>query len=330
MRHVTRGYIMTTKRINTINHFSVAVFSDGRKTVEELLAPYQENNMDNCPPQYLEFVSATESEREKYETGEFERVCLADGSYMSPWDEKQLTEAFSSIKYNDGKDHSAYFGGKSEYLILNSSAPFPGDAQIIFDLGEKGAKLQKVPYKEVYPTLQEFVRDYIEAPWDEGKQDYGYWKNPNAKWDWWQKGGRWDKLLKTVSGERCMEAKVADIDFVPDPQDYLKHCRWWEVVVDGAPLTESERTEDFFTTCSKEYPVAHYRSREAYAEVQSSVITHAVITPDGKWHQRGDAGWPGTESPSAEEFFEWNMRFREIFIDSADPDWTLTIVDCHI
>lgn len=312
-----------------MSHFSVAVFSDGRKTLEELLAPYQENNMNDCPSQYLEFVSATDSKREEYETGEFEMVCLKDGSYMSPWNKEKLKEVFSSITYNDGKDHSLYFGGKSEYLILNSDAPFFNDAQIIFLLGEKGAKLQKVPYKEVYPTLQEFVRDYIEAPWDEEKQDYGYWENPNGKWDWWQKGGSWDKLLKTVSGGRCMEAKVADIDFKLDPHDYLKHCRWWEVVVDGALMTEGEKRDDFFNTRSKEYLTALYRSKEAYAEAQSSVITDAVITPDGKWHQIGKTGWFGTESSAAGEFYVWNMRFKETFIDRADPNWILTIVDCH-
>lgn len=29
-----------------MSHFSVAVFSDEKKTVKELLAPYQENNME--------------------------------------------------------------------------------------------------------------------------------------------------------------------------------------------------------------------------------------------------------------------------------------------
>lgn len=31
-----------------MSHFAVAVISDGTKTIEELLAPYQENNMEDC------------------------------------------------------------------------------------------------------------------------------------------------------------------------------------------------------------------------------------------------------------------------------------------
>ncbi len=262
-----------------MSHFSVAVFSDGKKTVEELLAPYQENNMGDCPTQYLKFVSATESEREKYETGMVKMVYLHDGSYMYPWDEEGLKRRFSHTTFNDGKDHSIFYGGKSEYLIRNSRDFFLGNVQTVFYLGEKGAKLQMVPYKKIYQTLQDYVREYVEAPWDEEKQDYGYWENPNAKWDWWQVGGRWNKFLKTLCGERCAEARVADIDF-------------------GIDL--------------------------------SSVITYAVVMPDGKWYQKGNMGWFGIGNETVEESCEWDMRFKETFIDQANPDWKLTIVDCHI
>ena len=39
-----------------MSHFSVAVISnDNEQSVEELLAPYQENNMGDCPSEFLEF-----------------------------------------------------------------------------------------------------------------------------------------------------------------------------------------------------------------------------------------------------------------------------------
>ena len=46
-----------------MSHFTVAVFSDGTKSVEELLAPYQENNMGDCPKKYLKFISESEENR---------------------------------------------------------------------------------------------------------------------------------------------------------------------------------------------------------------------------------------------------------------------------
>lgn len=103
-----------------MSHFTVAVFSNGTKTVEELLAPYQENNMGDCPKEYLEFVSATEREREEYETGGVKRVCLHDGKYMYPWDEDGLKKMFSHTIFNDGKDHSGFYKGKKGYLFRNT------------------------------------------------------------------------------------------------------------------------------------------------------------------------------------------------------------------
>lgn len=42
-------------------HFTVGVLVDKKgKKLEELLAPYQENNMGNCPKEFLEFMEATE------------------------------------------------------------------------------------------------------------------------------------------------------------------------------------------------------------------------------------------------------------------------------
>lgn len=41
-----------------MSHFTVAVFTENRdlERVENLLAPFQENNMEDCPRQYLQFV----------------------------------------------------------------------------------------------------------------------------------------------------------------------------------------------------------------------------------------------------------------------------------
>ena len=56
-------------------HFTVGVLVDKKgKKLEELLAPYQENNMGNCPKEFLEFREATEEineyedHKEDYET----------------------------------------------------------------------------------------------------------------------------------------------------------------------------------------------------------------------------------------------------------------------
>ena len=83
-----------------MSHFSVAVFTETgtEEEVKRLLAPYQENNMGDCPKEYLTFVEDED-----------------------------------------------------------------------FDIDEETGK-------------------------------HGYWENPNAKWDWYQLGGRWPGLLVSAKG----------------------------------------------------------------------------------------------------------------------------------
>ena len=54
-----------------MSHFTVGVIVDklSDEEVHKKLAPYQENNMKDCPKEYLEFNSVTEEYKEQYETG---------------------------------------------------------------------------------------------------------------------------------------------------------------------------------------------------------------------------------------------------------------------
>jgi len=55
--------------------------------------------------------------------------------------------------------------------------------------------------------------------------------------------------------------------------------------------------------------------------------TFAVVLPDGTWYEKGQMGWWATVS---NEDDDWDKHYKERFIDTAKPEWTLTIVDCHI
>lgn len=55
--------------------------------------------------------------------------------------------------------------------------------------------------------------------------------------------------------------------------------------------------------------------------------TFAVLLPDGTWHENGTMGWWAIVIDEKED---WYDTYKEKFIDTANPEWTLTIVDCHI
>lgn len=58
--------------------------------------------------------------------------------------------------------------------------------------------------------------------------------------------------------------------------------------------------------------------------------TYAILTPDGEWHEPGPMGWWGIPNATNDEIVDFKDNYYEKFIKSANPDWNLTIVDCHI
>lgn len=169
--------------------------------------------------------------------------------------------------------------------------------------------------------------------------------NPNSKWDWYSIGGRFPGKLKAKDGKHGEgsafhsnprvngefdSARVGDIDFSMDMEEYNKAIRYWEVVVEKQPLRKDENPDDFHNWYRDGYYEEYYRDKETYAKICASCNTYAVVTPDGKWYECGQMGWFGSSSETADEFLDWNLNYKERFLDTANPDWILTIVDCHI
>lgn len=155
---------------------------------------------------------------------------------------------------------------------------------------------------------------------------YSYW-NPCAEYDWYVIGGRWHSFIRlkpdaksgavidNVSIPRtCVSAKVNDIDFSPNIIEHYKAEEYWDHIFeseqDGSESQRSLKSE--------------YGSKERYALAKSEMDVYAIISPDGKWNC---TGWIGHNEKGSNAFFD--KTFKETFIDNADPEWRLTIVDCH-
>lgn len=152
--------------------------------------------------------------------------------------------------------------------------------------------------------------------------------NPDSKWDWYMVGGRFSNHIKLKNGKYADSAKVKDIDFSSDSEVYNKALRFWEIAVEDAPLMDGE--EKPFIFYKKEYYLERYKDKEDYAKKLSSWTTYAVLTPDGIWHEPGQMGWWGISTASSNDEIDWDENYYERFIKAADPEWELTIVDCHI
>lgn len=140
-----------------MSHFSVLVIG---KDPESALRPYQENNMGDAPGEFLKFNDSEDEYRKQYAEELVTAIREADGKLYSWYDER----------YKDG------FGGKN----------FPKDS----------AKVD-VKVSEIYPTFEIYMAQYVGFKERDPKTNrYGYWENPNAKWDWWEIGGRWAGFFK--------------------------------------------------------------------------------------------------------------------------------------
>lgn len=198
---------------------------------------------------------------------------------------------------------------------------------ILCDYIEKGGALVDVPAKEIM-TLGEYAEycGYCKYKQDENIPDedavFGYYFNPNAEWDWFEIGGRWNNSIKTKSGVFCNSCKIGEIDFTPDERKMEINRHFWEIVVNKEPLKEGEKKPFCFYT--EEYLKKLYGDKETYALRNSTFSTYSILTPDGEWLSLSSA----TEN----EEREWYKFYQSIIKKFAEenPDYVVTLVDCHI
>ena len=156
--------------------------------------------------------------------------------------------------------------------------------------------------------------------------------NPDAKWDWFEVGGRWKDMLVLKLDEslskrtqqvldkgrtQCDSAFVPDIDFQKMKKQSIKAL---------APYDKAMSNSFYKKECMKQRFLTQYE----YVERQSAFHTYAVITPDGQWHAPGEMGWFGTSTDTPGEERVWEDEFFDTFIKPAiTHGWHLTVVDCH-
>lgn len=326
-----------------MSHFNVAIITEWKPTqkeIEKALAPYQENNCGDCPQEFLVFHSLTEEYKDVYENNTREMIQLPDGALVNEW-EDILYRQISQDEYEKLKDESAPGYVRERWDSQSNSYKY-----YIQDLEKVGGVRVDIPIKDLYSSLAEFLIAEKDAEYDRDKKDFGYWENPNAKWDYWAIGGRWSQLLTVPDNcmtcdtesfpdehsgyKRVNSARINDIKFLDKEEKYKKAIRFWEMKVEGVPPeTKKEEEEikyDFFTP---QYYVRKYGTKENFAECESTFYTYAFITKDGVWHSLGEMGWFGM-SYDEDDIAAYIKGYQQEVFEKAAPEDFLTIVDCHI
>lgn len=236
----------------------------------------------------------------------------------------------------------------------------------------KERKERVLQRKEKGEELDKYDIEYLNANTDEELyklqiyEDESYDKNgnhlttynPNSKWDWYEIGGRWNKILLVKEEVKDIEegtpswgnldsinkkapegfkwvtgAKIKDIEFekaIEFNNTYNKSIRFWELYVEGQePQNEEEKEMIKWEIYKKEYYIERYETKENYAKINSIFTTWALLDEKG-WHEKGEMGWFAMANDTKDSELLFMEKFTETIQKPENQDKYLVIVDCHI
>lgn len=334
-----------------MTHFTVLTRIDSADTADEalaklekLMAPYQEN-MGDCPEEFLEFTDVEDAKFEDYQTGSTEMVELPDGSRVLPWD-----EAFR-------------IPGTLGLGSVGSTHVVPNDLKRI-----------DVPHAERFATFEDFMRDcHGMRSRDEKTGRYGYWENQNTKWDYWSVYAfEWPTSSGPVEAEFIRRSQVdvaaaeeqalsAAADFyrtlnamrsrsAPPRHDgrldeyecYRARCKALDIgaieVRQGPPLPgEGGRAVPWSVPSTDDRYVWHdiydpATTAEEFAEKYAAQFFplrgYAYLDSNG-WHEPGRIGWLACSSATPDTVKKTSNDLISWFKESPEDSWFVK-VDCHI
>lgn len=331
-----------------MSHFTVLVINTkGIDDVEEQLAPFQENNMGNCPKKYLQFQDESEGLKEKFETGSITSFIYNGESLGHNGD--RMREIAINLKLIPEKDPNI-----SPYEYTKSLSNYPEYEQWKISIRVT------TPYKDQYADWKEYAKSQGYA---EHQGKFGYWTNPDSKWDWYQLGGRWAgslKLLPDVVEDQLASTpdkvnfswgtseanRLAILESRGVDQAYKKHIDWNRM--NGTEAEIQESIEFFKVAISSndsdreafikkhntvfwykpEHYLEEYGTAETFAKSINSFSTYAVLK-DGEWIEPGEMGWWGMDSSTKESREKYEMEFQKM-LNELPENALLTVVDCHV
>ncbi len=195
--------------------------------------------------------------------------------------------------------------------------------------------------------------DYGESYVDKDMAYVAY--NPDARYDWYEIGGRWPNMLRVKKNNKNIicgghygntneavgkgryryvdGARIKDIDWITmnkaDNTKIMKMSAFWDGYVMG-----KNPDEDYGFCYKPEYYKEMYKDKEDYIMKSSLFYTHdLLLCPEddySEWISMGEMGWFGLDASTEESLNEYLDRFYKIIHDPQYQDYWFVVVDCHI
>ena len=300
--------------------------------LDDILAPYDEGPDDY---KYLTFEDKTDEAHRDYEV-----------------------EKTAAVKFPDGTIHSPYDSVFTKRFVVRDGHILERvNGDTIETPNSRGLELvAEYPLNKLY-SFEEYCAAY--CSYSEHKGRWGYWGNPNAKWDWFAIGGRSSGAFLVKSDlQECLEVRDSashesgfkrvngvrkgNVEWSENHQRarqgysarYELLCRCFKTgnITDLGPfavLTDDGIQGWCETLYIKDESLDAYLERCGVGVEDRYVMgCYAFVDKQGQWHSMGDMGWFGLSANDKDERV-WHDEVQK-FLAELDDDDFLVMVDCHI
>lgn len=289
-----------------MSHFTVLVIGNNP---EEQLAPFQENNMGDCPREYMEFDDMTEELQKDY----------------AEEDEKTKSEyptfdQYASEYHGYKKDREKGVYGrwhnpnsKWDWYVLGGrwNGYFKTKLGVAAIVGEPG--LMTPPAKDGY--ADQLTKDEIDFEFMRNEAA----NNASQKYDLAVK--IFGNLQPNETWEAVREANKNNIEQARDIYWNQDRCVAWRKYE-----KENFKTTPFGWGSS---PDEFLITKDEYLQnARDGAVSTFAVVKDGKWYERGQMGWWAFVTDEKDKD-SWNKEFAKL-IDEIPGDTLLSVFDCHI
>lgn len=201
-----------------MSHFAVMVIGSN---VEEQLAPFHEFECTGVNDQYVQDIDVLEEYRARFEKETTRLFESPEGELFSRYEDRFYRDPTGEEREKIGERIGSF--GSSNGISYSTKDWGRGEMETKVHYLPEGWKEVEKPLSEI-ESFAEHIQDYYgfskvevgQEPDLEEDHKFGYFTvdedgevvkavnrtNPNAKWDWYQLGGRWTGFLKLNSGAR--------------------------------------------------------------------------------------------------------------------------------
>jgi len=328
-----------------MSHFTTFIATEDPANIDWLMEPFQEGTENMA---YLEFEDHGEEVSNEYAHGTMPCIKLPGGKIVS-WHHRDV----------------------SRFDIINGQVYQKKAGPLQHEMRTKKAKklraLPEYPLRKLFSSLEEYAKEYHGYTFDEERQAFGYYCNPNAFWDWFVIGGRWP--FQFLVKEGCDSAVYSEdcYDNENAAQEAPKGYQWvagarkrdieWSLMRDyymekalkRFPLLEEwfgsgvcpEQYKNYFahitengiedwghTLYVKGETLEQYLERNDLGSDCKYPVNAFSYVHDYTYYSQGDMGWFGLSDNDKPDDV-WRSMMQDFLAQVPDEDFIVSL-DCHI